>query len=346
MIDYFKTQHLIERMVSDRIVPGVNYAFIKKDQVTSSTVGFASVLPKKTQLNPFSLYDLASLTKVLGTTNVFLKLYQEGKLNFTEPLNEFIPEFRNDKIRLSHLLTHTSGIMGWIPNRDELPAKDLLKAIINLPVTEEFETKMRYADTNFILLGLVLEKIYHKSVHQIIKQQIIYPAKLEHTTFNPVPLDCVPTAILSNGEILQGIVHDPKARVLGKDCGSAGMFSNMSDLITMAQGYLGLKENVLPISQDTIANLFSIHTPHNVHPRSWGWDLRFDPQDNHPILYHTGFTGTFMVLDRLNQSGLIVLTNRIHPSGHNHIFLSMREKIVNTFLQENIYKFKENKKRA
>ena len=340
MIDYFKTQHLIEQMVSDRIVPGVNYAFIKKDQVINSTVGFASLIPEKTQLNPFSLYDLASLTKVLGTTNVFLKLYQDGKLNFTEPLNKFIPEFKDERIRLFHLLTHTSGIMGWIPNRDELSAPDLLKAIINLPVTEEFETKMRYADTNFILLGLVLERIYHQSVHQIIREQVIRPAHLENTTFHPVIEDCVPTAMLSNGEILQGVVHDPKARVLGKDCGSAGMFSNMNDLIKMAQGYLGLKRNVLPINQDTIAKLYSIHTSKNVHARSWGWDLRFDPKDKHPILYHTGFTGTFILLDRLNQSGLIVLTNRIHPSGHNHVFLSMREKIVETFLKENVYKIK------
>lgn len=338
MIDYFKTQHLIEQMVSDRIVPGVNYAFIKKDQVINSTVGFASLIPEKTQLNPFSLYDLASLTKVLGTTNVFLKLYQDGELNFTEPLNKFIPEFKDDRIRLFHLLTHTSGIMGWIPNRDELPAPDLLKAIINLPVTEEFETKMRYADTNFILLGLVLERIYHQSVHQVIREQVIQPAHLENTTFRPVAEDCIPTAMLSNGEILQGIVHDPKARVLGKDCGSAGMFSNMSDLIKMAQGYLGLRKDTLPFNQDTVSKLYSIHTPKNVHARSWGWDLRFDPKDKHPILYHTGFTGTFMLLDRLNQSGLIVLTNRIHPSGHNHVFLSMREKIVETFLKENIYK--------
>lgn len=341
MIDYFKTQHLIEQMVSDRIVPGVNYAFIKKDQVTSSTVGFASIIPNKTQLNPFSLYDLASLTKVLGTTNVFLKLYQEDKLNFAEPLSKFIPEFKDNRIRLFHLLTHTSGIMGWIPNRDELSAPDLLKAIINLPVTEEFETKMRYADTNFILLGLVLERIYHQDVHQIIKEQIIRPTHLKNTTFSPVASDCIPTAMLSNGKILQGIVHDPKARVLGKDCGSAGMFSNMNDLIKMSQGYLGLNKNILPINQSTIAKLYSIHTLKNVHARSWGWDLRFDPKDGHPILYHTGFTGTFMLLDRLNQSGLIVLTNRIHPSGHNHIFLSMREKIIETFLEENIYKVKD-----
>ena len=158
MIEFFKTQHLIEEMVSERIVPGVNYAFIKEKQVFSSTVGFASLMPDVKQLSPFALYDLASLTKVLGTTNVFLKLKENGKLNFTEPLKQFIPEFKDERVRLSHLLTHTSGIRGWIPNRDQLSASELLKAIISLPVTDEFETKMRYADTNFILLGLVLKK--------------------------------------------------------------------------------------------------------------------------------------------------------------------------------------------
>ena len=153
MIDYSTTQHLIESMVSQRIVPGVNYAFINKNQAFTSTIGFASLYPNKTQLSPFAEYDLASLTKVLATENVLLKLYDQGKLSFNEPLQEFIPEFKDSRVRLFHLLTHTSGIRGWIPHRDELNHDDLLNAIIHLPVTDEFNTKMRYADTNFILLG-------------------------------------------------------------------------------------------------------------------------------------------------------------------------------------------------
>ena len=338
MIEYFKTQHLIEEMISDRIVPGINYAFIKNEQVFSSTVGFASLLPDLTQLNPFALYDLASLTKVLGTTNVFLKLKQKGQLNFSEPLSEFLPEFKDDLIRLFHLLTHTSGIRGWIENRDQLPAKELLLAIQHLPVTDEFETKMRYADTNFILLGLVLEKLFNQSVQDVIIDQVLKPTHLNEITFSPDPDKCVPTALMPDGQVLQGVVHDPKARILGKDCGSAGMFASLPALIEMAKGYLGLNSNILGLNEETIADLFDVKTPKNVHPRSWGWDLRFDPVDRHPLIYHTGFTGTFMILDRLNQSGLIVLTNRIHPSGHNHIFLAMREHIINTFLQENVYK--------
>lgn len=334
MIDFSQTQHLIEAMVSERVVPGVNYAFIKNEQVFTSTVGFASIYPEVTQLSPFAEYDLASLTKVLATENILLKLYDQGKINFTEPLQKYVPAFKDSRVRLFDLLTHTSGIRGWIPHRDQLNHDQLLKAIINLPVTDEFRTHLRYADTNFILLGLVIKHIYHKSVQEVATTEIFKPMRLKHTTFSPIPSSCVPTALV-NDQVLQGIAHDPKARQLGKDCGSAGLFSNMSDLIQIAQGYLGIKRNLLPISQKTISLLFDNKNAHNLKPRSWGWDLRFDPQLKYPIILHTGFTGTLMILDRFKRSGLILLTNRVHPSGHNLIFLAMRKKIIQSFLKEN-----------
>lgn len=334
MIEFFRTKHLIESMLSQRIVPGVNYALLHNDQVFFSTTGWESLLPKKEQLSPFASYDLASLTKVFGTTNVFLELYEEGKLNFDETLHSFIPEFKDERVRLYHLLTHTSGIRGWIPHRNELPKDKLLDAIIHLPVTDEFEHKVRYADTNFILLGLVLEKIFGKPVQVVIQDRVLNRLNGSRLTFSPKEADAVPTAYV-DGKILKGVVHDPKARILGKDCGSAGMFGRMEDIINLAQGYLGVKQDYLPISQQTITKLFDQKTPHGLQPRSWGWDLRFDPRDNHPLIYHTGFTGTFLLLDRARKSGMIVLTNRIHPSGHNQIFLTMRDRIIDCFLNEN-----------
>lgn len=334
MIDYFATQNLIESMVTERVVPGVNYAFIKDKQVFTSTIGFASIYPTVTQLSPFAEYDLASLTKVIATENVLLKLYDQGKINFSEPLHQFIPEFSDQRIRLFHLLTHTSGIRGWIPNRDQLDHDQLLDAIIHLPVTDEFKAKMRYADINFILLGLVIKKIFGAPVQDVAMQEVIKPMGLTHTTFHPIKKDCVPTAIV-NGEALQGISHDPKARQLGSDCGSAGLFSSMGDLIKLARGYLGLDKTILPYSQQTVSLLFDNKNAVNVKPRSWGWDLRFDPKLHYPIILHTGFTGTLIILDRLKRSGLILLTNRVHPSGHNTIFLAMREKIIQSFLKEN-----------
>lgn len=334
MIDYTATQNLIELLVSQRIVPGVNYAFIKDKQVFTSTLGFASLYPHVTQLSPFAEYDLASLTKMLATENVLLKLYDQGKLNFSEPLQEFIPAFKDPRVRLFHLLTHTSGIRGWIPHRDQLNHDQLLQAIVNLPVTDEFEHKMRYADTNFILLGLVIKKIFGQPVQKVATEQIFGPMGLTHTTFHPQPQDCIPTALV-NGHLLQGIPHDPKARQLGADCGSAGLFSTMSDLIKFSQAMLGLKRHLLPFSQKTVSLLFDNKNAPGIRPRSWGWDLRFDPVLHYPIILHTGFTGTLIMLDRFKRSGLIMLTNRVHPSGHNLIFLAMREKIIQSFLKEN-----------
>ncbi|MCT7710756.1 MAG: serine hydrolase, partial [Lactobacillus iners] len=191
------------------------------------------------------------------------------------------------------------------------------------------------ADTNFILLGLVLEKIYQQDLQDIIMHEVIKPAGLKATSFAPDANKTVPTAMNQQGIMLCGVVHDPKARVLGKSCGSAGLFSNIADLYRLAQGYVGLRDDILPFGSATLSELYKIKTPAKLHARSWGWDLCFDPSDHHTLIYHTGFTGTFMLLDKVKKTGLIVLTNRIYPSGHNLIFLKMRQKIIESFLLEN-----------
>ncbi|EGC79584.1 beta-lactamase [Lactobacillus iners UPII 143-D] len=334
-MEFLKTKKLIEMMVASKIVPGVNYLIFKNNDIWQNTVGLSQIIPQPVPLKADAIYDLASLTKVIGTTNVLLKLADEGKIAFNDALKMYLPEFLDKRVKLSDLLTHTSGIKGWIANRDQLNARELLQAIINLPVTEEFEHKVRYADTNFILLGLVLEKIYQQDLQDIIMHEVIKPAGLKATSFAPDANKTVPTAMNQQGIMLCGVVHDPKARVLGKSCGSAGLFSNIADLYRLAQGYVGLRDDILPFGSATLSELYKIKTPAKLHARSWGWDLCFDPSDHHTLIYHTGFTGTFMLLDKVKKTGLIVLTNRIYPSGHNLIFLKMRQKIIESFLLEN-----------
>lgn len=335
MIEYFSTQNLIEKLVTTKVVPGVNYAFFKQDQTFNSTVGFSTWIPENIQLSPFAQYDLASLTKVLGTTNVFLKLKEDDKISFDQTVHEFLPEFANEQVTIADLLTHSSGIKGFIENRDELDADQLRDAIIHLPVTDDFRRVVKYSDTNLIILGFILEAIFEVPVWQVIEEQILEPLNLRATTFYPNPEWSIPTTIQPDGSLLQGKVHDPKAQVLQEHCGSAGLFSNIYDLSIIARAYLGLEPGFLPIKEETLNDLFEMKTTGQLKPRSWGWDLKFDPKDQHPLIYHTGFTGTFMLLDRQNQSGMIVLTNRIHPSGHNQIFLTAREAIVREFMKEN-----------
>lgn len=333
MIYFPKTQTLIEALASERIVPGVNYAFLKGQQVFASTVGFASIYPQITQLSPFAYYDLASCTKVLATTPLVLQEVEAGRMAFSDPLQKFIPEFQDRRVEIRHLLTHTSGIKGWIPNRDRLSGEELASAILSLPVTSEFNRVVRYADTNFVLLGLALERLTGQPVQELAMERVIQPMGLTETTFDPPKAECVPTE-LAHGQVLQGIVHDPKAQQLGKRCGSAGLFSVMEDLVKLGQGYMGVRD--LPfLNKQSVEDLYQVKTPAGLKERSWGWNLIFDPEKNYPLIYHTGYTGTLILFDRVKQSGLILLTNRVHPTRHNQAFLTMRSRIIHAFLAEN-----------
>lgn len=331
---FTKTKGLIEDMVFERVVPGVNYALLKNGHIFRATIGDDCWLPHPQQLLPDEIYDLASLTKVLGTLNVALQLREEGQLSFNEPLRQFVPEFGDGRVRLFHLLTHTSGIKGWIPHRSKLTGDQLMHAIVKLPVTKEFGRLMRYADTNFILLGLVLERILGQPIQDLVQERVLAKEPLKATSYHPVKKECVPTAFVGD-QVLQGRVHDPKGWQLGAQCGSAGLFSNMTDLIALAKGYLGLAPENVALKQDTIAQLFDVKTQRGVQPRSWGWNLLFDPRWHYPIIYHTGFTGTLVLFDRVQQSALILLTNRVYPNGHNQLFIAMRSRIISAFLKEN-----------
>ncbi|MGX4763609.1 serine hydrolase domain-containing protein [Holzapfeliella sp. JNUCC 72] len=334
MEKFYNTQVQLEKLYHDKIVPGLNFAIIDQKQVTAGTLGYAQWIPKKKQLTPLMQYDIASLTKVIGTTTIFLKLYQEGRLNFTEPIGDYLISFKGTPVRISHLLTHTSGIKGYIPNRDQLSKQALIEAILNLPVTEDFNQKVVYSDTNFILLGLIIEEIYQKPIQEVITAEVLKPLQLNYTSFNPVKEKTVPTNYIPGTGLLQGIVHDPKARILQEQCGSSGLFSPLYDLTKFVKYLTGVTPNQL-LDNQTINLLFGRKTPSRLKPRSYGWDLLHDPKSNYPLLYHTGFTGTFMIIDRRKQTGLVVLTNRVHPTSNNQAFLAARELIIETFLDEN-----------
>ncbi|MDO4912102.1 MAG: serine hydrolase domain-containing protein [Lactobacillus sp.] len=331
MLTFHKTGQLIDSLVTEGIVPGVHYAFFNREQVFTSTIGNSAIYPELKQLDPFAYYDLASLTKVVCTTQLVLEQVELGNLDFNDPINKYLPAFSDHRVQIRHLLTHTSGIRGWIPNRDQLNHDELINALINLPVTDEFDTFMRYSDTNFILLGLILKQICGKSVQEL-GSDLFKRMGFAQTCFHPDPAETIPTAV-ENGHAFQGIVHDIKARQLGKDCGSAGAFSTMHDMLNFSKSILGINQQN-PYSEKMRQELFKDHTSSKVeHARSWVWDLI--PNGDHYAICHTGFTGTLLVLDPANQSGLVLLSNRIHPSVHNQIFLTMRSKIIQQFIDEN-----------
>lgn len=325
MKKFQQTEAQILDLVNKQIVPGVSYGFISNHSNSniqtsfdeSNYVGDKSWVPDITRLNGDELYDLASLTKVMGTVPIILKLIDEKKLDIHDPINKYLPQFKDDRVEIFHLLTHTSGIAGYIPNRDSLDDQQLIDALFTLPVTNNFNKKVVYTDTGMIFLGLIIEKIYHEPVQKVIKEFIQKTWGLTDTTFDPEISRCTPTYEV-NGKMLIGIPNDPKARQLGEHCGSAGMFSSLIDVMQFSRAML----------QREYKFLYKNFTDLNP-GRSLGWDIK--PGN---ILFHTGYTGHFIALDYIHQNAMIVLTNRVHPVENNQVFLERRQTILDSFINE------------
>ena len=250
------------------------------------------------------LYDLASVSKVVGVGTVLIFLLQAGKIELDATLKSYYPAVADETLTIRQLVTHTSGIDPYIPHRDELDEAGLREAINQIQVTDQKD--FRYTDINLILLGFMLEEIYGQSLDQIFQQEVFEPWQLNRTSFGPVA-GAVPTV---KGQPA-GIVHDPKARVLGVHTGSAGLFSDLRDMQVFVQHYL---------EDDFAANLTQNISPSK--PRSIVWNL-----EDGVWLDHTGYTGPFIMVNREAQKAAIFLTNRTYLYDDRPLWIAKRREL-------------------
>lgn len=301
-INQFATQAQISKLASAIITPN-------------------QVVTKYQQTQPGEYFDLASLTKMLATMPLVQQAIAAGKITWETPVKAILPLVGSDQVTIRDLANHTSGIEGYIPHRDQLAAPALRKAILTLPVVAENVGKVvHYSDANYLWLGWVLAALYQQPVQTLAAKQGLIAQVGAGLTFTPQPELCVPTAD-RQGHVYRGIVHDPKGRVLGADCGSAGLFGTLAGVVTAAQWWL--KRFTVPLTTQLPG----------VGLRAAGWKL-MPAADGHLVATHTGFTGTFLMLDPQVQQGLVVLTNRVYPHGQNDEFLDWRDQIMATFLNE------------
>lgn len=335
MQKYLQTIDKLHQMVDGGIVPGMSYLIFDGQETQQEVFGLAQTRPFPESLQPNMQYDLASLTKVLGTVPVIQMLLQDGKLKLEDPVSKFLPEFTDQRPTVRHLLTHTSGIEGYIPHRDELSADELKNAFLTqMQVGDAFNRQIKYADVNFLYLGWIIEQIYNQPVQKVISEQVLRPLGMHGASFSPQPENCVPTEIQPQRGLIRGETHDPKGYILGKHCGCAGLFASLQDLAIFAHALIETNLNGL-LSAEEVDALFADQTlipgPHS---RSLGWKLFHARTDGHYLISHTGFTGTWMILDRQTDQGMIVLTNRVHPSAKNQTYLDLRDQIFAIYLKE------------
>lgn len=335
MEQYQETINQLNAMVDEGIVPGMTYMIFDGTQEWTATRGWAQLKPTREKLRSGMLFDLASLTKVVGTVPVIAMLIQEGELHLDDPVQKYLPEFTDSRPTIRNLLTHTSGIRGYIPHRNELPAAQLKRAFLTQQTVDStLNRQIRYADVNYLYLGWIIERLCNQPVQEEIRKRVLEPLGMTTAGFHPDPAEAVPTEIQKGRGPIRGQVHDPKGYILGEHCGCAGLFAGLHDLVIFGRQLI---ENNLEgmLNDELVDAMFKDQTLiSGPHSRSLGWKLLHDRRDGHFLISHTGFTGTWMILDRQNDQGFILLSNRVHPTARNQKYLDCRDQIYATYLRE------------
>ncbi len=272
-----------------------------------------------------TIYDLASLTKVVGTTTGLMILYDQGKIQLDDPVSKYIPQFSGgdkDKVTIRMLLEHRSGLPAgrdlWRIARTPEEARE---AVISTPLVYEPNSRYVYSDLGADMLGFVVEAVSGQRLDTFLEQHVFEPLGMTDTFF--LPADSLKTRVAPTevapprGYPLQGEVHDENAFALGGVAGHAGLFSSASDLAVFAQMMLngGQYDGVRIVADSTIA-LFTKREP-GAGSRALGWDTCNGSGSCGKYLGdsaygHTGFTGTSMWIDPQRDMFVILLTNRVH----------------------------------
>lgn len=295
----------IEQQIEAGIYPGASFAYYQDGAWSDRYLGEANPeINEKTREG--LVYDLASVSKVLGVGTVLSFLWSEGKLELDQSIKVYLPETDYPDITIRQLLTHATDLDPFIPNRDQLSSDQLREAMFHLNRREK--RAFLYSDVHFLLLGFLLESYFKKDLDQILQEQVLDPWNMKETQFGPVSR-AVPTV---RGQ-RAGVVHDPKARLLGKHAGSAGLFSTVKDLKIFLEHYL---------QDDFAADLSQNFSDLNDKERSLAWNLEGEWLD------HTGYTGTFIMWNRKKQEAAIFLSNRTYEKDERAQWVLDRNQVM------------------
>jgi CubicO group peptidase (beta-lactamase class C family) len=298
------------------------------------------------QVDPDTIFDLASLTKVVATATMAMVLYDRGLVDIETPVVGVLPEFRGadprrTTVTFRQLLAHSSGLPAYEKLFLRAKSKDeLLRGAFSVPLKNDPETRAEYSDVGFILLGVALERIAGESLDRFCQREICGPLGMSHTTFNPPAAwksRILPTADdqTFRKRIIQGEVQDENASVLGGVAPHAGLFSTASDLANFAHSML----NGAPIiRQQTVAFFTRRQSSPPGTPRALGWDTPSGASQSGKYFSqssfgHLGYTGTSLWIDPERQVSITLLTNRTWPDCSNQAIKEVRPKFHDAVME-------------
>jgi serine-type D-Ala-D-Ala carboxypeptidase len=321
---------VLDRAISEQAFPGAVFGVLAEGRVAAlDAVGAFTYDSQAPLVTPSTVYDLASVTKVIATTSMAMLLYQNGALVLDRPLAHFIPRFAQGEtagsaryqVTLRMLLAHASGLPGYARLFEQTGGRqELLAACLRLPLQSSPGTHTEYSDPGFILLGQVLEGIAGEELEAFCAREVFTPLSMTSTCFRP-PIDwrlAIPPTeedVTFRHRVIQGEVQDENCFVLGGIGGHAGLFSNALDPLLYAEGLLG-KGRLF--SSETV-QLFTTRAqlPPNS-SRALGWDTPSQPSSSGKFFSrhsagHLGYAGTSLWIDFEHQMAIVLLTNRTWP---------------------------------
>lgn len=267
--------------------------------------GYRTLFPKKEELTEDTLFDMASLSKLIGTTCAALKLIEQGRLHLDDTVGMFFENCHGkEHITVHQLMTHSSGIKPHFPLwlRGITPAQ-AVQEILREPLGYETGTEVAYTCMGYILLGKMIEKLEQEPLDRIVCRLVFEPLGMQNSFYNP-PADRLCAA--SEGEIC-GTVHDENARFLGGVSGNAGIFCTLGDAVTFAKMINNRGDGYLP--RELFDMALQNYTAGCREDRGLGFQLCSFGYG------HTGFTGTSIYAD--GETYAVLLTNRVHPTRDN-----------------------------
>ena len=324
----------IEEAIRSGLIPGAVVWVGHGGRVEyKKAYGSKSLVPAKTPMLEDTIFDAASLTKVIATTSAIMKLFEDGKLGLNDPVTKYLPEFQGGKsaITVRDLLVHFSGLR---PDVDLKPKWSGYETGIHLALIDKPAsppgTRFVYSDINFVLLGEMVRRLSGKTLDVFTHDEVFQPLGMTETRFNPpasLRSRIAPTEVEEN-EPVRGVVHDPTARNMGGVAGHAGLFTTAHDLSLFAEMMLNSGElnGKRIFSPQTVRKFTTPNTPaHQAILRGLGWDIDSPFSGNRGELFpigsygHTGFTGTSLWIDPSSRSYVILLTNSVHPKRGKNI---------------------------
>ncbi len=293
-----------------------------------------------------TLWDLASLTKVIGLTSGVIRLVQEGKLDIDAPVQRYIPEWKGqwkDRVTVRHLLTHSSGLPAWRPlyKESHTPA-EALALVLATPLDTTPGTRMVYSDLGAIILGQIVTRVAGVPFNVLATRDVFVPLGMKETTWLPPKSKLAriaPTEIDPwRQRHLRGEVHDENAYALGGISSHAGLFSTAADLSRLARMYLnhGMLDGVRVLDSATIER-FTARPDSPLSNRALGWEKPTGSNSaghrmSSRAFGHTGFTGTSIWIDPGQDLFVILLTNRVNPTRENRRIAQVRIGVADAVL--------------